>query len=101
MRRRHTASGGARVRGQAASFRSCVSSRAKWFRRHYTMPCDARLTGHRDGAYHAAHPWTAKSAMRTIVTTLCAVVMATACAGDTDTYELRLGHDQIDGHPYD
>ena len=39
--------------------------------------------------------------MRTIVTTLCATVLVAACARGDDTYQLRLGHDQPDGHPYD
>ena len=39
--------------------------------------------------------------MRTIVTTICATVLLSACARGSDTYELRLGHDQPDGHPYD
>jgi tripartite ATP-independent transporter DctP family solute receptor len=33
---------------------------------------------------------------------LCVLVAASlACAGERNTFELRLGHDQTDGHPYD
>jgi tripartite ATP-independent transporter DctP family solute receptor len=39
--------------------------------------------------------------MRTIVKALCVALLAAACARGGDTYELRLGHDQPDGHPYD
>jgi tripartite ATP-independent transporter DctP family solute receptor len=38
--------------------------------------------------------------MRSIVA-IGALLLSAACARDADTFELKLGHDQTDGHPYD
>jgi len=47
--------------------------------------------------------WTVrtKNSMHTIVAAICAALVAAACAKDGAEFELRLGHDQTDGHPYD
>lgn len=39
--------------------------------------------------------------MRAIVAAVCAALMAAACAKDGAEFELRLAHDQTNGHPYD
>lgn len=39
--------------------------------------------------------------MRAIVAAICAALISAACAKDGAEFQLRLGHDQTDGHPYD